>query len=184
VHRNQQHIQILLSDLDRPRIRKEALQVKQQIQVNYGELISSRLCLYRTICLCQKLLFIFTLSISSFHFHFKRLKTTVGVFGVAFYFQNINSIPTGHNFPRQAFSTIKALHKLTSLHNQKKHMVSSQKEKHMVEKMVIKKQVRESRFFLKIKIVQLNKKISEVKVNKPHQQQLRQIHHDSDSNQQ
>lgn len=92
-------------------------------------------------------------------------------------------IPTGHNFPRQAFSTIKALHKLTSLHKQKKHMVSSQK-KHMVEKMVIKKQVRESRFFLKIKIVQLNKKISEVKVNKPHQQQLRQIHHDSDSNQQ
>lgn len=78
-------------------------------------------------------------------------------------------IPIGHNFPRQAFSTIKALH------NQKKHMV---------EKMVIKKQVRESRFFLKIKIVQLNKKISEVKVNEPHQQQLRKIHHDSDSNQQ
>jgi hypothetical protein len=88
-------------------------------------------------------------------------------------------IPIGHNFPRQAFSTIKALHKLSSLHNQKKNIV---------EKMVIKKQVRDdlhsfsqSRLY---SLEQLNKKISGVKVNKPHQQQLRQIHHDSDSNQQ
>jgi hypothetical protein len=54
--------------------------------------------------------------------------------------------------------------------------------------MVIKKQVRDdlhsfsqSRLY---SLEQLNKKISGVKVNKPHQQQLRQIHHDSDSNQQ